>query len=238
MKKLFLMILFTTLSMQAERIYATFDIQPHKEAHLAFNAGGTVDHIATDVAMLVKRGGVLATLDHDDLIAKLSIAKIAMEHAKTDYERQLSIKEVVQRSKLDLYKFQYDNAKAEIDHIQTLLDKTLLKAPFDGIISAKMIEVGDVVSGMAPRTAFVLQSEHERKLILQFDQKYWKKVQTGNAFEYTVDGDDEIHHGVITKIYPRSNAKNRKMTAEVYAHDLIVGLFGTGYIITQDEEGK
>jgi len=235
MKKLLLILFLSILNVEAQRIYATFDIEPYREAHLAFSAGGTVDHIGTEVAMLVKRGEVLATLEHAELSAKLEIARIAMEHARSDYERQLSIKEVVQRSKLDLYKFQYDNAKAQITYIKSLLDKMTLKAPFDGIITTKMIEVGDVVSGVAPRTAFVLQSEHKRKLIVQFDQKYWNKVQTGNAFEYTIDGESRVHHGVITKIYPQSDRKNRKMIAEVYAEDFITGLFGTGYIITEDE---
>jgi RND family efflux transporter MFP subunit len=238
MKKQLILLALLTWGIHAERIYATFDVQPEQRAHLAFSAGGTIDQVTTDVAMVVKKGDTLATLNNADLTAKLHIAQIAMRHAKADYERQLSIKEVVQKSKLDLYQFQYDNANAQIAYIQSLLDKTILKAPFDGIISSKMIEVGDVVSGMAPRTAFGLQSEHKRKLILSFDQKYWRRVQTGNAFEYHIDGDSHLYHGVITKIYPQANAKNRKMVAEVYANDLIVGLFGTGYITAEDEESK
>ena len=238
MKQLLVLCLMLTMNLSAERVYATFDIQAYKEANLAFSAGGIIKEIHTDISMQVKKGDILAVLDSEELTAKLEIAQIAMQHAKQEYERQLYIKRVIQQSKLDLYKFQYDNAKAQVKYIQSLLDKTILKAPFDGLISAKMIEVGDVVSGMAPRTAFILQSEHKRKLILQFDQKYWKKVQTGNTFEYTIDGDDTVHRGVITKIYPDTNTKNRKMTAEVYATDFIIGLFGTGHIITQDEESK
>ncbi len=238
MKKILLILALSLIALHAEKIYTTFDVLPYKSANLAFSAGGTVQEIHTDIAMQVKKGDILAKLNNDDLIAKLNIAKIAMEHAKRDYERQLSIKEVVQKSKLDLYQFQYDNAKAQITYIESLLDKTILKAPFDGIITAKMIEVGDVVSGIAPRTAFMIQSEHKRKLVLEFDQKYWHQVQTGNAFSYTLDGDTHVYHGVLTKIYPKTNTQNRKMTAEVYAKDLLVGLFGTGYISTQDEESK
>ena len=237
MKQLLLLLLCFT-GIQAEKVYATFDIQAYRHANLAFSAGGIVQSIETDVSMQVRKGEMLAHLNNDDLKAKLQIATIAMRHAKKEYERQLSIKEVVQQAKLDNYQFQYDNAKAQVAYIQSLLDKTILKAPFDGIIAAKMIEVGDVVSGMAPRTAFSLQSEHKRKLVLHFDQKYWSKVQTGNAFDYKIDGEEKIRHGVINKVYPEVNQQTRKMTAEVYTKDLIVGLFGTGHIITQDEENN
>jgi len=233
MKHLLILLLLGSLSLSAERVYTTFDVQAYQHANLAFSAGGIVQDIQTDVAMQVKQGDLLATLANQDLKAKLQIAKIAATHAEQEYQRQLSIKNVIQKSKLDLYKFQYDSAKAQIDYLQALIDKTVLKAPFDGIITAKKIEKGDVVSGIAPRTAFSLQSEHKRTLILSFDQKYWHQVQTGNAFEYTIDGDTTPRHGVITKVYPSANSANRKMTAEVYATDLIVGLFGTGYITIQ-----
>jgi RND family efflux transporter MFP subunit len=238
MKKILLLLALLLTIVSAERIYATFNVVAYKRADLAFSTGGTVREISADIAMLIKKDAVLATLNNDDLKAKLEIARIAVAHAKADYERQLLAKSVIQKSKLDLYKFQYDNAKAQLVYTQSLLDKTILKAPFDGVITDRKIDIGDVVSGMAPRTAFTIQSEHKRKLILEFDQKYWSSVTTGNTFEYRIDGDSQLRHGKIIKIYPKANAKTRKMVAEVYADDLIVGLFGTGYIVTQDEGEK
>ena len=239
MKKIIISILLLcSVSVQAKKIYATFDILPLRSANLAFSISGIVDSIESDVSIKVKKGDMIATLNHADLKAKLMIATIAMKHAKSDYDRQRSIESVVQKSKLDLYKFQYDNAVAQISYIQSLIDKSVLKAPFDGIIASKSIEIGDMVNAMSSKPAFVLQSEHRRKLLVQFDQKYWMSVATGNAFEYHIDGDKRLHSGVITKIYPKSDIGSRKMFAEVYANDLIVGLFGTGYITIQDEESK
>ncbi len=239
MKKIIISILLLcSVSLQAKKIYTTFDILPMHSANLAFSINGIVDSVEADIAMNVKKGSILATLDHADMIAKLKIATIAMEHAHSDYKRQQSIESVVQKSKLDLYKFQYNNAVAQVEYIQSLIDKSVLKAPFDGVISAKNIEVGDMFNTLSSKSAFVLQSEHRRKLIVKFDQKYWSSVEMGNAFEYYIDGDNQAHHGVISKIYPSADTGNRKISAEVYADDLIVGLFGTGYIITQDQESK
>lgn len=230
--------LLLTMSAYSKKIYATFDVLAYKSANLAFSASGTVEKIMTDVSIMVKAGDTLATLNNDDLVAKYNIATIAMHHAKKDYERQLIAKNSIQQSKLDLYKFKYNNAQAEVNYIQSLLAKTNLKAPFDGIIAFRYIEAGDVVSAMAAKTAFILQSVRKRKLVLEFDQKYWKMVRTGDAFEYNIDGYEQTYSGVISKIYPKTNSKTRKMLAEVYASDFVVGLFGTGYIIVKDEESK
>ena len=113
---------------------------------------------------------------------------------------------------------------------QALLDKTILRAPFDGIIIDKSIEEGDVVSGAMIRTVFKIQSKHERKIILSFDQKYWKIIKKGQFFHYQLDGDSQKYTGKISKIYPYADSGNRKIKAEVLVKDFIVGLFGEGYI--------
>lgn len=88
---------------------------------------------------------------------------------------------------------------------------------------------------MMLKTVFKIQSLHDRKLILKFDQKYHNKVKVGQKFIYKVDGDNTTYSGVISKVYPYANFDNRKIKAEVKAKDFIVGLFGTGYIISGEK---
>ena len=228
----------STTNIYAQKVYATFDIVANRSAGLAFNSSGIVSSISVEISDRVKRGDTLAILHSDDLQANLNIATVAEAHAQSDYERQQMARDVIQKSVLDRYKFQYDSAKAQVAYLKALLDKTILKAPFDGVISAKKIEEGDVVSGAMVRTVLEIQSQTKRKLILEFDQKYWSIVQIGDSFEYAVDGDKTKRHGVISKIYPKANISSRKMVAEVYAEGLIVGLFGNGYIITKQQDSK
>jgi hypothetical protein len=74
---------------------------------------------------------------------------------------------------------------------------------------------------------------HERKLILEFDQKYWKSIQIGDTFKYKVDGDTKEYEGKISKIYPHADPMTRKIKAEVEVKDFVAGLFGDGTITTQ-----
>ncbi len=104
------------------------------------------------------------------------------------------------------------------------------------MIFEKIVEVGDVVSGAMIRTIFKIQSMHERKLILEFDQKYWKEIKTGQVFNYSIDGDSKKYSGKISNIYPFADSGNRKIRAEVEAENFVVGLFGEGYIIVPDEK--
>jgi len=230
MKKMILILMLLTLSMRAEEVYATFTVEAEKSANLAFSSSGIVNHVSVDVATIVKKNDIIAQLQNADLKAALAIASSSLRYAKREYDRQLKVKHLVDASKLDSYVFKYENAKAQMEYQQALLDKTILKAPFDGVIYEKSVEVGDAVSGAMLRTIFKIQSLDKRKLILGFDQKYWKIIKEGQTFKYGVDGDTKIYTGKISKVYPYANSGNRKIIAEVEAKDFTPGLFGEGYI--------
>ena len=233
-KNLIVGVLLTFTALQAEELYATFTVEAKQSANLAFTSSGTVDKVLADVSSVVKKGDLLAELKNHDLKAALHISETALNFAKKEYDRQLKVKKLLDASKFDSYVFKYENAKAQLIYQQALLDKTLLEAPFDGLITRKSVEVGDVVSGAMIRTVFKIQSIHARKIILSFDQKYWKVVKKGQTFHYQLDGDSKKYSGKISKIYPYADSGNRKIKAEVLVEDFIVGLFGEGYIVIPD----
>ena len=232
MKKLLILIIIMATAVYAEEIYATFQVKADKSAELAFSSSGIVNKVNVDVGSVVKKDDVLASLENSDLKATLESAKVAEKYAKKDFERQEKVKQVINQAQYDQYAFKYENAKAQAVYQKALFDKTVLKAPFDGVIFEKRVEEGDVVSGAMIRTILKIQSLHKRKLLLTFDQKYHKLVKVGDKFIYKIDGDDTSYEGKISKIYPSVDTENRKMIAEVEAKDLTVGLFGEGTITT------
>lgn len=238
MKKLAMAIILLGTAVYADEVYATFRVEADQSAELAFSSSGIVDKVNIDVGSVVKQGDILASLQNDDLKALTQSAMIAETYAKKDFDRQEKVKNVIDEAQYDQYAFKYENAKAQAAYQKAMLDKTELKAPFDGVVFEKIVEVGDTVSGAMIRTVLKVQSLHERKLVLSFDQKYHGVVKAGDTFKYKVDGDETMYEGKISKIYPSVDADNRKVTAEVEAKDLMVGLFGEGMIATAETEAK
>lgn len=238
MKKIILIVsLILSLNTHANEVYATFTVYAQQSAKLAFNYSGIVKEINVDIMSVVKKGDVLATLISDDLIATNNASKITLKYAKSDLKRYQDLfnKKLIDKSQLDKYAQAYDAIKAQIELEKTIFAKTILRAPFDGVITKRSIEAGDVVSGQRLTTAFEIQSEHNRLLIVQFDQKYNAQVKIGDVFNYTLDGDDRQLQGTIFRIYPTTNIDNRKIAVQVLAKDLKVGLFGEGYIVTDTQ---
>ncbi len=234
MSKVLIGLISLVFTLNAVEVYATFNVEADKKARLAFDASGITKSVNYDVSNSVKKDAILAVLQNDDMKASLERAKTALKFAKKDYERQLKVKNLIDAGKFDQYAYRYENAKNDLAYAQAKYDKTFLRAPFDGVIYEKDIEVGDTVSGMMLKTVFKIQSRKDRKLILGFDQKYHSVVKVGQVFRYGVDGDTKIYKGVISKVYPFADSGNRKIKAEVKASNFVPGLFGEGYIEIPD----
>ncbi len=231
-------------ALYAGAIYATFDVEAEKSSELSLTSSGTIAGINIDVGSRVKKGDVLLWLDNNDMKealelakAQLELARINAKYAKRNFERFEKVKNVIDAGQYDQYASAYETAKSRVREAEVnvaykraLLEKTILKAPFDGVISDKPVEVGDVVSGAMIKVLLRLQSAKENTLRLKVDQKYWEQLKPGLVFHYRVDGDPTPRVGKVSRVYPTADSGNRKIIVEVTAQGLIPGLFGEGEI--------
>lgn len=241
MKKI-LFILFA-INLYSDSIYASFDVVAQKSAKLALPSVGIVDNIYVNVGDSVKKDDILLNLDYaieqvglDSSMVDLDLANTALKFANNTLSRYKQVESVINKQNLDEISFKKDEAsnklraaKINISKYKTLISQKQLKAPFDGVIAAKFIEVGEGVGGVA-QPLFILDSYPDVKLLLSFDEKYVNLVKVGDTYEYMLDG--LKISGKISKIYPNIDMKTRKVYAEVLAKDIKIGSFGEGYIIT------
>ena len=244
MIKILIIALTLHSSIFAQEIYATFNVDALKESQLTLSASGIVNKIHVDIGDTVKKGQLLLELDNVDLKTaillekkKIELAKLNLKYSKKAYERFSKIKDVIDEEKYDSATSNYETsqiqlaqAKASLAYKQALIDKTYLKAPFDGVISTKKIELGSGVSSAKMETLFSLITPNKQILKISLDEKYWNKIKVGQLFIYNVDGIAQKLSGQISKIYPSIDAKKRSITVEVPAKDLKVGIFGHGYL--------
>lgn len=240
--------IFTTLLLSAHLfasdIYATFNVKANQEAVLAFTASGTIEKRYVDVGSHVKKGTLLASLENSEQALLVNLAQEDLAHAKlqedqsrNSLERFTQVKEMIDEEKFEQISFGAQmatvNAKKAALNLKlknAQLDKTLIHAPFGGVITARYKDIGDSVTGMQVMPVFEIMDTSVVKLVLDFDEKYAQEVSIGDTFIYTVDGIKGEQMGTIAKIYPTANPKTRKITAEVHATGLLPGLFGTGII--------
>nr|WP_314747603.1 efflux RND transporter periplasmic adaptor subunit [uncultured Campylobacter sp.] len=249
MNKILLFLLSAAVALCAEdKIYASFDVAPAKDAQLALKAVGIVKSVNVEIGSAVKRGDVLLELENESekLAVKLAqndleSAQTAKAHAKSVLDKFKLVQSVSSKQAFENAEFDFKNAAlAEnrahlaLNLAQKRLEDTRLLAPFDGTISGKSIEVGEGVGGVAQKLMSIF-SYPDVKLKLSFDEKFKDRVKIGSEFIYKLDGENEERRGKISLIYPTIDTKNGKIYAEVRAQNLTPGLFGEGYIVSDSQ---
>ena len=89
--KKMVVLLLAVLQLNAEEIYATFDVKAEKSASLAFSSSGIVEQMHVDIGSKVKKDELLAELVNDDIEAMVEVSKVALKYAKSDYEKQKKV---------------------------------------------------------------------------------------------------------------------------------------------------
>lgn len=243
MKKVLFYIALGLGMLQAQNVYAIFNVVPTQDANLTLDSSGTIAEITVDVGSEVSEGMELLKLANKDKEANVKMQEAqsqAMQQqylfAQKQYQRYKQTKNAVDRNTLDKYYFDYKNLQSSylqsqhnVEYQQEVLNKTILKAPFDGIIASKEVEVGDGVS--ANNTILFRLISKETKIILEFDIKYASNVKVGDDFEFTLGNDKKVVK--LSKVYPTADEKTRKVKAEAIVEGLIPGTFGDGYIRTK-----
>ncbi|MDX1809519.1 MAG: efflux RND transporter periplasmic adaptor subunit [Sulfurospirillaceae bacterium] len=243
MKKIILLLLLLMQALLAEEVYATFDVVSNKSSDLGLSVSGVVGSLYVDVGDTVKKGTLLLSLKNDQEQQEVNSARTAVaiaqkyaEHSQKIYDRYAKISDVIDKEKMENYIYNRDinalNLKNALNtlHLREIqLAKTQLRAPYDLVVTKKMTELGNIVLGSQTKLLSVT-SPKDIKLVLKFDEKYWKEIKIGQKFTYKVDGSNMTYQGTISKIYPTVIQSTRKMQAEVKAFNLMPGLFGSGMI--------
>lgn len=234
--------IFCVFSFASEEIFADFEVYAKQSSKLAFESSGKVDKIFVDVSSHVKKGDTLASLDQTslDIALKkakndLALAKNANEFAKSTFNKFSQVKDVTSKQEFDEVKYKFDEAALRVQAAEIAilnaddhLKKALLKAPFDGVIASKNVELGESASSLQP--AFVLNSE-EAKILIAIDEKYANLVKVGDTFKFKLDATSEEKEVKIALIYPEIKRETRKFYAEAYDVGMKPGMFGQGKVI-------
>ena len=229
----------------AEEVYATFVSYGVKEASLKLNASGIVDTINVDVGSKVKKGDVLLKIKNSTQIENVKMQQAQADaneqtylFQKSQFERYEQSKSVIDKN---TYEQMYANFKSTENNYKTslaslqlqkeMLNDTYLKAPFDGVIATKNIELGEGVA--QNNTELFTLISNEIKIVLEFDSKYAGKVKVGDVYNFSVDNAKNKQSATITKVYPSIDSQTRKIKAEAKVQNMVSGVFGDGFITTK-----
>jgi len=219
------------------RMEAVGSLKALRGADLAPEVSGIVSQIHFQSGETVKSGTVLLEMDARSDLAKLQSLKATLELAKKNYVRdQEQFKEqIVSQATLDADLADLQRTEAQVAEQQALVDKKTIRAPFDGRLGIRMVDLGQYLNpGMKIVT---LQTLDPIFVDFFLPQKEVSRIVIGHEVEVTADAyPEQVFRGVITAIDPKVDTSTRNVgiraTIRNPKQQLLPGMFATTRIVT------
>jgi len=208
------------MSLRFSKIARTIDytatVLPYEEVNMAPSTPGRIDKIYVETGDRVKKGDNLFLMDRTQLLQlRLQLASLEKDLARLD---TLLMTGSVKQQQYDQMKTQYDVTKSNVEFME---ENTLLKAPFDGVITGKYFENGEMYSG-APVTAagksavVTIMQIDPLKVNVNISEQYYPLINKGMKARVTADVyKNEKFDATVFRIAPTVNALTRSFVVEM-----------------------
>ncbi len=193
----------------------TANLAAYEELHLAPASPGRIDKIEVEVGQRVRKGQVLVKMDQ----TQLRQAEIQLATLETDYRRLDTLRKLgsIAQQQFDQLRTQLEVLRKNVDFLR---ENTQLRAPFDGVVSGKYFENGEMYTG-APSAAvgkpavISLVQINRLKAMLPVSEKYLPLVKRGMEAKVLSDVfAGETFTGKITNVYPTVDPMSRSFQIE------------------------
>lgn len=148
---------------------------------------GTVREIGFENGGLVKKGQLIVRLDTSAESAQLQSAQADAALAKQTLERAESLRkqEVNTQAELENAQAKDKQSRAAVVNLEAIINKKIIRAPFDGRAGIRQVELGQVVSSGTP--IVTLQTVTPIYVEFQLPQQALAEVKLGQKVQVTTD---------------------------------------------------
>jgi membrane fusion protein, multidrug efflux system len=174
--------------------------------------GGKVAEIAFESGDRVKAGDLLLRIDVSAEQAQLRSAEAAAKLAKInlDRNRDLRANKTVSQADLDTAEANYKQATAQVDNVRAAIAKKTLRAPFDGQLGIRQVNLGQIIDEGTP--VVTLQTIDPIYADFSMPQQRFSLLAQGAEVHVTTDAaPEQIFKGKITAINPEIDPATRSV---------------------------
>lgn len=208
---------------------ASGTLQSNEEVELKPEINGRITHIYFKEGTYVTKGSLLVKLYDSDLKAQLQKLQLQKQLAEKTLARQKQLLAIngISQQEVDVTQNQVNTLQADIAYTQALMEKTEIRAPFDGIIGLKNVSEGAMIT---PTVVIAnLQQINPLKIDFSVPEKYRLVLGKGDELSFTVAGEQQKYKGSVYALDPKIDLATRTVQLRAVvpnpANKLYPGMF-------------
>ncbi len=223
------------------------NIQPFNKAAIFARVNGYVKSWDHDIGSPVKAGQALATIDAPDLDQQLSQAKATLASVRANLQiasltadrnnillkKQIVAQQLADQTTADAVAKEavVDANEANVRQLEAMQSFKTLAAPFDGVVTARNVEIGQLISpGGSGPPLFEVSDLHRVRIFVQVPQSFSAGLVPGLKATFEMPQYPGVQFDATVSHISRSiNATSHSMQVELQADNAAGKFFGGSY---------
>jgi RND family efflux transporter MFP subunit len=223
------------------------NIQPFNRAAIFARVNGYVKSWDHDIGSPVKSGQALATIDAPDLDQQLSQAKATLASMRANLQiasltanrnnillqKQIVAQQLADQTTADATAKEavVDANVANVRQLEAMQSFKTLAAPFDGVVTARNVEIGQLISpGGSGPPLFEVSDLHRVRIFVQVPQSFSAGLVPGVKATFEMPQYPGVQfEATLTHISKAINATSHSMQVELQADNAAGKFFGGSY---------
>lgn len=166
----------------AETLNLVGSVAANESATIRPEISGLVRSIHFEEGQAVNKGQLLVRIDDAELRAQFAQSEARFQLAELNLKRAERLGESQSNSVADVdrARSEFASAKSELELIRVRLERSEIRAPFDGVLGARTLSPGDYVTSQSVITT--IDDLSRLKIDFQVPERFSEKVRHGAAF--------------------------------------------------------
>jgi hypothetical protein len=226
----------TTLSNASARLALPGTLLGINEAQIYARVNGYVQKWFKDIGESVNKGDTLAVLDIPEINKQVEEATANFQLAKTAYERwkRLRAEDAVSQQELDEKTALFKQTEAVLKRLRDQQSFGTIVAPFDGTITRRNVNMGDLVNSGnvgTPQSLFTLAHTNKLHVYVYVPQDRASLVRVGDEVDiYLANAPEKAVKGRIARTAGAIDTNSRTMQVDVEVPNAEKALMPGSYV--------
>ena len=173
---------------------------------------GRIIYLNVPEGHAIAKGTIIARINDADLQAQVAKSKVQLDLAQKTEERYNKLLAVngINQADYDNALNQVNSLKADIQYTQTLIDKTVIKAPFSGVLGLRQVSPGAFVT--AANIIVTIQQVEKVKIDFTIPEEYSNIIKKGNLVDIEIDAASKTtKKALVIATEPQVNLTTRNL---------------------------
>jgi RND family efflux transporter MFP subunit len=186
-----------------------------REATIAPLVSGTVTEVRVGLGSVVRAGDVLVRISANEAEARLAQARAVSALAERERDRAASLSQerAMTAAQYEAAASHWSVARAQEDEARTIVSRTWLHAPFDGVITAKLINVGE--AAFPGRPMVTVESRAVTRFEAHVPEAVGDALVVGGRLQVRVEGLPSALEGRVAEVQPASDETTRARLVKI-----------------------